>query len=166
MLKLPKIHLNLVFSQLVLVLLVSACSSPSRVAVVERQTVDQRIETEKIGGSHIRIVEPGDTLHAIAFANGLNVNELAAWNQLSDTGRLQIGQRVRLTRPINFDDSTEQKQAGAKAAAPRVVKPQSATSKPVVRKQTKPPRASVKSQSKSPAANNAKLRCSGQLTAR
>ncbi|NND82709.1 MAG: peptidoglycan DD-metalloendopeptidase family protein [Gammaproteobacteria bacterium] len=70
--------------------------------MVERETVDRRIETEKIGGSVIRIVQSGDTLHAIAFASGLDVNELAAWNNLSDTSKLNIGQRIRLTKPLNY----------------------------------------------------------------
>ncbi|MEM7359558.1 MAG: peptidoglycan DD-metalloendopeptidase family protein [Pseudomonadota bacterium] len=158
MLRPIEIHRYLVCTQLLLALLVSACSPPPRVAVVERQTVDQRIETEKIGGSHIRIVEPGDTLHGIAFANGLNVNELAAWNQLGDTSRLQIGQRVRLTRPINFVDNAEQKPIGAKAEPTKISKTRIATSKPVARKQATPPKTSTKSQATPPAAEKAKLR--------
>ena len=81
---------------------IAACSAPSRVAVVEHKTVDSRLEAEKIGGTHIRIAEPGDSLHGIAFANGLNVNKLAAWNELSDTSKLRIGQKIRLTQPIGF----------------------------------------------------------------
>jgi len=64
--------------------------------------VDERILIDKIGGSHIRIVQPGDTLHGIAFANRLNVNELAEWNQLRDTSRLLVGRRIRLTQPVSF----------------------------------------------------------------
>ena len=90
---------------LVIVFFLTACTPPSLVAVEERKTIDPRVEAERIGGSRIRIVQPGDTLHAIAFANGLNVNKLAAWNRLADTSRLNIGQRIRLTRPLNFDES-------------------------------------------------------------
>jgi lipoprotein NlpD len=85
--------------------LLTACAPRSIVAVEERHTIDPRVEAERIGGSRIRIVQPGDTLHAIAFANRLNVNRLAAWNRLADTSRLNIGQRIRLTRPLNFDES-------------------------------------------------------------
>lgn len=89
----------------------------------ERQTIDQRLETEKIGGSHIRIVEPGDTLHGIAFANGLDVNALAAWNRLTDTSKLQVGQRVRLTRPINFSARSPAGDSAQSTQTKAVVKP-------------------------------------------
>jgi len=84
-----------------LALLLSACGSPSKVAVEERRTVNARVETEKIGGSLIRIVQPGDTLYSIAFAAGIDITQLAAWNRLSDTSKLQPGQRIRLTRPLH-----------------------------------------------------------------
>ncbi|NNC99122.1 MAG: peptidoglycan DD-metalloendopeptidase family protein [Gammaproteobacteria bacterium] len=70
--------------------------------MLERQTIDPRLDAEKMGGSRIRIVQPGDTLHAIAFASGLNVNDLAAWNRIADTSRLAVGQRIRLTKPLNY----------------------------------------------------------------
>jgi len=85
----------------VLVLL-SACAPPVKVAVEERTVLTVRQQSEKIGGQLVRIVQSGDTLHAIAFASNLNVNELAAWNGISDTSRLSVGQRVRLTKPIDF----------------------------------------------------------------
>lgn len=87
---------------LLTVVFLTACTPPSLVAVEERQTIDPRVETERIGGSRIRIVQPGDTLHAIAFVHRLDVNKLAAWNRLADTSHLNIGQRIRLTRPLNF----------------------------------------------------------------
>ncbi len=79
-----------------------ACAPPVKVAVEERQVLTVRQQSEKIGGQLVRIVQSGDTLHAIAFASNLDVNELAAWNGISDTGRLLVGQRVRLTKPIGF----------------------------------------------------------------
>lgn len=94
---------------LVTAFLLTACAPRSLVAVVERQTIDPRVESERIGGSRIRMVQPGDTLHAIAFVNRLNVSELAAWNRLADTSILNIGQRIRLTRPLDL----------AKSIAPR-----------------------------------------------
>lgn len=77
--------------------------------MIERATVDERVVIDKIGGSHIRIVQPGDTLHAIAFANGLNVNDLAAWNQLEDTSKLRVSHRIRLTRPVAFTPKSKHK---------------------------------------------------------
>jgi lipoprotein NlpD len=64
---------------------------------------------EKVGGQLIRIAQPGDSLHGIAFAAGLNVNQLAAWNGVADTSRLQIGQRIRLTQPLGFVDEPRKK---------------------------------------------------------
>lgn len=91
-----------------LILLLSAgwsCSPPPKVPVIERATIDPRIATEKIGGSVIRIVQDGDTMHGIAFASGLNVNQLAAWNNVKDTSKLRVGQRIRLTKPLDFVES-------------------------------------------------------------
>ncbi|MCL4144152.1 UNVERIFIED_CONTAM: hypothetical protein GTU68_007918 [Idotea baltica] len=33
---------------------------------------------------------------------GLDVNEVAAWNEITDTTKLQVGKRIRLTKPIGF----------------------------------------------------------------
>lgn len=79
-----------------------ACAPPPKVDVVERTVITSRQEAEKIGGQLIRIVQPGDTMHAIAFVNGLDVNQLAAWNDLADTSKLRVGQRIRLTAPLGF----------------------------------------------------------------
>jgi lipoprotein NlpD len=78
------------------------CAPPRKVAVEERVTVDPRLDVEDLGGAHIRIVQPGDTLYGIAFENGLDANRLAAWNGITNQNRLPVGQRLRLTRPIGF----------------------------------------------------------------
>jgi len=83
-------------------LLLMSCAPPTKVAVEERQIITAKIEAERIGGNHIRFAEPGDTLYSIAFINGLNVNELAAWNGMADISKLSEGQRIRLTQPIGF----------------------------------------------------------------
>jgi lipoprotein NlpD len=123
---------------LVTLFLLTACSPRSIVAVEERHTIDPRVEAERIGGSRIRIVQPSDTLHAIAFANRLNVNKLAAWNRLADTSRLNIGQRIRLTRPLNFDESL----APTSRAKPESSKP--VASKPLRTNTSSNSQASVK----------------------
>lgn len=86
----------------------SACNPPSKVAVVERATVNRSVEIDKIGGNLIRIVQPGDTLYSLAFAAGLDAKQIAAWNGVSDTTKLNVGQRIRLTRPKNFIDPKTQ----------------------------------------------------------
>src|SRR5690606_4953470 len=55
----------------------------------------------------------GDTLYAIAFANGLDYREIASWNQLASPDLIQVGQVLRLTAPpgaveiIPLDDDSE-----------------------------------------------------------
>lgn len=80
----------------------SACSPPKKVAVVERATVSRAIEIDRLGGNLIRHVQPGDTLYSISFAMGLDVNDVASWNGITDTAKLQMGQMIRLTKPIGF----------------------------------------------------------------
>ncbi|MEW6134032.1 MAG: peptidoglycan DD-metalloendopeptidase family protein [Pseudomonadota bacterium] len=45
------------------------------------------------------VVQKGDTLYAIAFANGLDYRELAAWNNLESPDVIKVGQVLRLTSP-------------------------------------------------------------------
>jgi lipoprotein NlpD len=44
-------------------------------------------------------VQRGDTLYAIAFANGLDHREIAIWNQLESADRILVGQVLRLAPP-------------------------------------------------------------------
>ncbi len=99
---------------------VFACAPRQAAQVVERKVFTQRELDEQIGGRHVRIVQRGDTMYSIAFANGLDVNDLAAWNGISDTKRLKAGQRIRLTKPIGVE-------------APRPVKAEE-TKKPTIAK--------------------------------
>jgi len=48
-------------------------------------------------GTHT--VQRGDTLYAIAFANGLDYREVAIWNRLESPDRILVGQVLRLTQP-------------------------------------------------------------------
>lgn len=82
--------------------LIAACKPPPKVAVEERDVMTVRQETERLGGQLIRIVQPGDTLYSISFVAGVDVNKLAAWNGIRDTSKLGVGQRIRLTEPLNF----------------------------------------------------------------
>ncbi|MEW5967552.1 MAG: peptidoglycan DD-metalloendopeptidase family protein [Pseudomonadota bacterium] len=49
--------------------------------------------------SGFHTVQRGDTLYAIAFANGLDYREVAIWNQLESPDRILVGQVLRLTPP-------------------------------------------------------------------
>lgn len=79
-----------------------SCAPPTKVDVIERETVDRNVEIDRIGGSLVRYVQPGDTLYSIAFVMNLDPKEVAAWNGVNDTADLQIGQRLRLTKPIDY----------------------------------------------------------------
>lgn len=80
----------------------NACAPPHKAQVEERKVLTVRQQSEDIGGQLVRIVQSGDTLYSIAFASNLDVNQLAAWNDISDTSRLNVGQRIRLTKPVGF----------------------------------------------------------------
>lgn len=114
-------------------LMLMGCSPPRKVAVEERKTVDWRQGMEELGGTHIRIVQPGDTLYAIAFANRLDPQQLAAWNKIGDTNKLAVGRRLRLTKPLGFVMPKETRAAPTKRlpAADRVAnKPPKPKQKP------------------------------------
>jgi len=117
-----RIFLNLVCGSLVLLL--GACAPPPKVAVEERDVITVRQETERMGGQLIRIAQPGDTLHSIAFASGLDVNKVATWNGIDDTSKLNVGQRVRLTEPIGFKYRKPQAGPNPKTKVERKPKPQ------------------------------------------
>ena len=87
---------------LIAVLLLPACSPPKKAVVEEREVFTVRQQSEVIGGQLVRIVQSGDTLYSIAFASQLDVNQLAAWNRISDSRRLHVGERIRLTKPVGF----------------------------------------------------------------
>jgi len=42
------------------------------------------------------VVHPQDTLYSIAWRNGLDYRQLAAWNRLGPSYRIEVGQRLRL----------------------------------------------------------------------
>lgn len=57
-------------------------------------------------------VQAGDTLYKIAFENGLDYQDLAAWNQLADPNLIKVGEELRLIPP-----------AGAVTTAPLPAQP-------------------------------------------
>ena len=88
------------------VLLLAACSN-GKSPVGVRETISRDVESERLGGRVITIIKPGDTWHGVAFANNLSTKELAAWNGMSDQDTLQVGQRLRLTKPLGFKHNDE-----------------------------------------------------------
>lgn len=91
---------------IVLLLGLAGCTASGMAPVEERsathRTADAtRAVTPQIAPSTngLHTVERGDTLYAIAFANGLDYREIAIWNQLESPDRILVGQVLRLTPP-------------------------------------------------------------------
>ncbi|SDY86243.1 peptidoglycan DD-metalloendopeptidase family protein [Nitrosomonas halophila] len=82
-------------------LLLSACvSKPHPVPVVEHefgryQSIPGRLLTDQ-SGRRIYIVQRGDTLYGIALKYGLDINQLAERNRISDPAVLRVGQEIEL----------------------------------------------------------------------
>lgn len=132
-------------------MLMTACSSPSRQApVVERQPAPQTStqsapvasspapsrptarptvtasERSGDGRSATYVVKRGDTLYSIALDHGQDYREVAAWNRIEDVNLIKIGQVLRVLPP-----EATQAAPVAMASAPEV-KPLTATPLPPV----------------------------------
>ncbi len=89
----------------------AACTASGPAPVSERGAVQVRTAsadksestrtTPQIAPSTngLHIVQRGETLYAVAFANNLDYRELARWNQLESADRILVGQVLRLTPP-------------------------------------------------------------------
>ncbi len=84
------------------VVFLTACAPRQAAEIVDRRVFTQAERDEQIGGQLIRIVKPGDTLYGIAFMAGLDIRKVAAWNNISNSSKLRVGQTVRLTEPRGF----------------------------------------------------------------
>ncbi len=87
----------------------AACTAPAPAPVSDRTQPPRaaakpepaRPATPQLAPSTngLHTVQRGDTLYAIAFANGLDYREIAEWNRLESPDRIQVGQVLRLTAP-------------------------------------------------------------------
>jgi lipoprotein NlpD len=87
-------------------LALAGCTSTGPAPVSERTGTRTAAKAETPRPSQIapsttglHTVQRGDTLYAIAFANGLDHREVAIWNQLESADRILVGQVLRLTPP-------------------------------------------------------------------
>jgi len=80
---------------------IAACSQ-GKSPVDVRETISREVESERLGGRVVTIIRPGDTWYGVAFENNITTSELAAWNGMSDQDTLHVGQRLRLTKPLDF----------------------------------------------------------------
>jgi len=122
---------------LVILLALTACGSPPKVPVSSRDTISVREQTEKIGGDYVTYVRTGDTLYSIAFGAGLSPADVAAWNGMAQDDVLYAGQKVRLTRPLNFREKPQERIVVAVDDKPRqqaTRQKENAKSAPVVKR--------------------------------
>jgi lipoprotein NlpD len=92
-------------------LLLASCSSSPPAPVVNMSTTlessTDAVASRKAAsaGATYRVVR-GDTLYAIAFRNGVDFRELAAWNGIEPPYRIYAGQDLRLGPPAGEQSST------------------------------------------------------------
>jgi lipoprotein NlpD len=76
------------------------------------------------------VVKRGDTLYSIALDNGVDWRELAAWNQITDPSRMQVGQVLRVRPPPGPDGVVVSPVEPASPIATRPLGPESPVSPP------------------------------------
>jgi lipoprotein NlpD len=103
-------------------LLLASCASSPPAPVVDMSSIAQTAERENETAKNVAPggtyhVVRGDTLYAIAFRNGLDFRELAAWNAIEPPYRIYAGQDLRLS-PASPERATTRAVASAAPAAP------------------------------------------------
>ncbi|HEX9876512.1 MAG TPA: peptidoglycan DD-metalloendopeptidase family protein [Gammaproteobacteria bacterium] len=66
----------------------------------------------------VHVVQPGETLYAIAWRHGLDYHQLARWNGLSNPDRIAVGQRIRLRPGASPASATAPASTPRPSAAP------------------------------------------------
>jgi len=72
----------------------AACTATTVVRTTGTPSAAPRVSTPKYGAT--AQVQRGDTLYGIAFRNGIDVRDLAAWNGISTPYTIYPGQKLRL----------------------------------------------------------------------
>ncbi|MGE5468611.1 MAG: peptidoglycan DD-metalloendopeptidase family protein [Ignavibacteria bacterium] len=109
--------------------LLSACASHPPAPVVERtvtsnESVAARPSSAVPVGGEFYTVKKGDTLYSIALEHGRDYRDVAAWNNLDNPNRIQVGQQLRVSpspgeepvavaKPVTSSAPVEAKAAGA-----------------------------------------------------
>jgi len=95
----------------------SGCATkPSSRAPVVDLSGQSEPRTAAAGDTYV--VRPGDTLFKIAKAYGLEVNDLARWNNLSDPGQIRVGQVLQLSSAGGVPASRPASPSGATQSQP------------------------------------------------
>jgi len=102
----------------------AACSSQRPAPVVDRSGTPAT-RTDKPAATATReardgvyTVQRGDTLYSIALTFGIDVRELARWNNISDASVLSVGQTLRVVAPAGAATVTPVVPSGAAEVRP------------------------------------------------
>lgn len=96
---------------LILLLLIAGCeSTPHRAPVIDGATVASQEGVNKTGTgaeaadqrSDFYVVQKGDTFYSIARNHGIDLKDLAEWNNIQDPGAIHIGQQLTLSSPTRL----------------------------------------------------------------
>jgi lipoprotein NlpD len=89
---------------------IAACSAQKPAPVVDRSgaagaarppaAAEKPAAVSREARDGVYTVQRGDTLYSIAMAFGVDVRDLARWNELPDASVLRVGQPVRVTPPV------------------------------------------------------------------
>jgi len=84
--------------------LIGGCASHPPAPVVERATpvevsAGAEITASQSAPAGFYIVKKGDTLYSISLDHGQSYRDVAAWNNLEDPGKIQVGQKLRVMAP-------------------------------------------------------------------
>lgn len=95
----------------------AGCASHSPAPVVERSStlvegkMPAKTSTTVASGAvatpsgDLYVVKKGDTLFSISLEHGQSYRDIAAWNNLEDPNRIQVGQQLRVAPPIAAKES-------------------------------------------------------------
>ena len=121
------------------VAMLSACGSSRVIPTRSAVRPPPPVSTPKYGAS--TVVQRGDTLYGLAFRNGIDVRDLAAWNGIGPPYTIYPGQRLRLypgsgtRRPVATPATARPPVRAPSSSAPRppvaVARPPVAVSVPV-----------------------------------
>ena len=79
--------------------LLAGCASHAPVPVIERTRAPAaEARPAEVPPGHY-VVKKGDTLYAIALDHGQSYRDIAAWNNLEDPNRINVGQQLRVVPP-------------------------------------------------------------------
>ncbi|CAG1000497.1 Murein hydrolase activator NlpD [Rhodocyclaceae bacterium] len=85
----------------------AGCASHAPAPVVERgapapapaPVSKPAIQVPSVGEARFHTVKKGETLYSIALENGQDYKDVAAWNNIENPNRIQVGQQLKVSPP-------------------------------------------------------------------